>query len=142
MKLWFVITGTVFRANFRFQPKVCGGCHEKIQKSMDAATVTVYKYDYWINVRFMAKSEAMNETRNSNLSKRGKGLWIGKNYFIIEMFSNTVEIMPYEPKYRKRNKGKFLEKSKRYYEENNRDLYKVLSGGESNKRREHYRNRY
>ena len=58
------------------------------------------------------------------------------------MFSNTVEIMPYEPKYRKRNKGKFLEKSKRYYEENNRDLYKVLSGDESNKRREHYRNRY
>ena len=65
----------IFKINFRFQPKVCNGCHDMTQKSTnlnDFATVTVKGNDYKVNFWFMAKSEAVDRMKNAYLSKKNR----------------------------------------------------------------------
>ena len=65
----------IFKINFRFQPKVCNGCHDMTQKSTnlnDFATVTVKGSDYKVNFWFMAKSEAVDRMKNAYLSKKNR----------------------------------------------------------------------
>ena len=58
--------------NFRFQPKVCNGFHDMIQKSMsfnDVATVTIGRNDYRIHFWGINK-KPMNRMKNANLLEK------------------------------------------------------------------------
>ena len=62
--------------NFRFQPKVCNGCHNMTpQKSMNfnnVTIVTICKINYRILFWLMTKSKAVGRMKNADLSeKRG-----------------------------------------------------------------------
>ena len=65
--------GWLVRINFRFQPKVCDGCHDMTRKSMSfmyVAIVTVKIIDYRIHFWGIFKSEAMHRMKNADLSKK------------------------------------------------------------------------
>ena len=67
-----LITGT-FTINFRFQPKVCKGCHDMTEKSMsfdNVASDTVKEHDYRIDFWFMTKGEAVKRMKNADLSEK------------------------------------------------------------------------
>ena len=58
--------------NFRFQPKLCDGCHNMRQKSLSfdcTAVVNVKGYDYTINFWFMTKAETVNSMKNAGKSE-------------------------------------------------------------------------
>ena len=57
---------------FRFQRKVCDGCHDMIQKSMSfdyTVSITMKGHGYRINFWFMAKSEAIDKMKDADLSE-------------------------------------------------------------------------
>ena len=57
---------------FRFQPKVCDGCHYMTQKSMsfnDIAIATIGGNDYRIHFRFMTKNKVIERMKTANLSE-------------------------------------------------------------------------
>ena len=57
--------------NFRFQPKVCNGCHDLMQKAMilnDVAIVFVQENDYSIHFWYMSNDETINLFRNADLT--------------------------------------------------------------------------
>ena len=64
-----------FKTNFRFQQKVCNGCHDMTQKFMsfnDFTVVIVERNDYTIHFESLNKSEVLfNRTKNANLSEKG-----------------------------------------------------------------------
>ena len=66
------------QGNFRFQPKVCNGCHEMTQKSMSFNNVTIFtvkKKDYMIHWG-MTKSRAMIRVKNPDLSEKSRQPWL------------------------------------------------------------------
>ena len=67
--------------NFRFQPKVCNGFHDMIQKSMsfnDVAIVTIGRNDYRIHFWGINK-KVTNRMKNANVSeKSGQKMMIKK----------------------------------------------------------------
>ena len=57
--------------NFRFQPKVCNGCRNLMQKTMSFNVVAVifFKGNYYrIHFWYMSQDEAMNIMKNSELT--------------------------------------------------------------------------
>ena len=61
--------------NFKFQPEVCNGCHDLMQKAMsfkDFAIVSVKGNDYRIYFVHMSKDKAINLLQNANLSERSE----------------------------------------------------------------------
>ena len=62
--------------NFRFQPKVCDGCHDMTQKSMssyDVVVVTIGENNCRIHFWFMAKSKAVDRMKNADRSEKEVG---------------------------------------------------------------------
>ena len=61
--------------SFRYQPHLCNGCHDLMQKVMsfnDAAIVSIKSSDYRIHFWYMSKDDAINIMHNSNLiDKKG-----------------------------------------------------------------------
>ena len=61
--------------NFSYQPHVCNGCHDLMQKAMsfnDVAIVSIKDNDYRIHFWHMSKDDAISIMRNSNLiDKKG-----------------------------------------------------------------------
>ena len=58
--------------SFRFQPKLCEGCHDLMQKKMSFIDITfasVKRNYYIINFLYMSKVEAMNLSRNVDLTE-------------------------------------------------------------------------
>ena len=56
--------------NFSYQPHLCNGCHNLMQKAMsfnDVAIVSVKGNDYRIHVWYMSKDDATSIVHNSNL---------------------------------------------------------------------------
>ena len=61
--------------NFRFQPEVCDGSHDLMQKSInfnDVTIVTVKRSDYRVHFLYMSKDEAINLIRNADLTKQNR----------------------------------------------------------------------
>ena len=59
--------------NFTYQPHLCNGCHDLMQKVMslnDAAIVSIKGSDYRIYFWYMSKDDAISIMRNSNLSNK------------------------------------------------------------------------
>ena len=61
--------------NFSYQPYICNGCHDLMQKAMnfnDVAIVSVKVNDYRIHFWYMSKNDAISIMHNSNLiDKKG-----------------------------------------------------------------------
>ena len=57
---------------FKYEPYLCNGCHDLIQKAMnfnDVAIVSVKGSDYRIHFWCMSKDDAMDIMKNSNLNE-------------------------------------------------------------------------
>ena len=68
----FVIIGIFLDKNFNYQPYLCNGCHDLIQKVMnfnDVAIVSVKGNDYRIHFWYMSQYNAINIMNNSDLKK-------------------------------------------------------------------------
>ena len=62
-----------FGINFRFQPKLCDGCYDLMEKAMsfnDIAIFSVKGYDYRIRFWYMRKDEVINVLRNVDLTEK------------------------------------------------------------------------
>ena len=61
--------------NFNYEPYLCNGCHDLMQKAMDfidIAIVSIKDSDYRIQFWYMSKDDAINIMHNSNLiDKKG-----------------------------------------------------------------------
>ena len=55
--------------NFSYQPHLCNGCHDLMQKAMsfNVAIVSIKDSDYRIHFWYMRKDDAITIMRNSNL---------------------------------------------------------------------------
>ena len=59
--------------NFSYEPYLCDGCHDLMQKAMncnDVAIVSIKGNDYRIHFWHMSKDEAISIMRNSNLYEK------------------------------------------------------------------------
>ena len=62
-----------FGINFRFQPKVCDGCYDLMEKAMSFIDITIFSvkgYDYRIHFWYMRKDEVINVLRNVDLTEK------------------------------------------------------------------------
>ena len=58
--------------NFNYEPHLCNGCHNLMQKAMDfndVAIASVKGNDYRIQFWYMSKDDAINIMKKSNLKK-------------------------------------------------------------------------
>ena len=98
--------------NFNYEPYLCNGCHDLIQKAMnfnDVAIVSIKENDYRINFWYMSKNDAISVMNNSNLNE--------KNWIIINFFSLYIWKMSETTSY-ERNRDVILNRAKDYYESN------------------------
>ena len=96
--------GVLFDITGSFQPKICNGCHDMTQKSMnfhDAVTVTLKGNDYRIKFRFMTKREAVDRMKNSHLSVKRRLLSLSINTYYRNTYyrNNTPETMTEKQSY-------------------------------------------
>ena len=59
--------------NFNYDPYLCNGCHDLMQKVMsfnDVAIVSIKGDDYRIHFRYMSKNDAIVLMTNSNLKDK------------------------------------------------------------------------
>ena len=60
--------------NFSYEPYLCNGCHDLMQKAMnfnDVSIVSIKGNDYRIHFWYMSKNDAINIMKSSNLKKIG-----------------------------------------------------------------------
>ena len=57
---------------FKYEPYLCNGCHDLIQKAMNfnVAIVSIKGNDYRIHFCYMSKDDAMNIMKKSNLNEK------------------------------------------------------------------------
>ena len=63
-----------FFIGFKYEPYLCNGCHDLMQKAMnfnDVAIVSVKGSDYRIHFWYMSKNDATSIMKNSNLKISG-----------------------------------------------------------------------
>ena len=66
--------------NFKYEPYLCNGCDDLMQKAMnfnDVAVVSIKGSDYRIHFWYMSKDDALNIMKSSNFLKK----WIITNFF-------------------------------------------------------------
>ena len=59
--------------NFNYDPYLCNGCHDLMQKVMnfnDVAIVSIKGNEYRIHFWYMSKDHAINITKSSNLNEK------------------------------------------------------------------------
>ena len=59
--------------NFSYEPYLCNGCHDLMQKAMsfnNVAIVSIKGNDYRIHFWYMSKDEAISIMHNSNLNEK------------------------------------------------------------------------
>ena len=62
---------------FMFKPNVCNGCHDLLMMSMnlsDIAVLNIKCTDYRCIISGISKSEAINLTKNINLTEKSRAL--------------------------------------------------------------------
>ena len=57
---------------FKYEPYLCNGCHDLIQKAMNfnVAIVSIKGNDYRIHFYYMSKDDAMNIMKKCNLNEK------------------------------------------------------------------------
>ena len=70
-----VIIGIFVDMGFKYEPYLCNGCHDLMQKAMnfnDVAIVSVKGSDYRIHFWYMGKDDAINIMKNSHLNEKSR----------------------------------------------------------------------
>ena len=70
-----------FDKNFEYEPYLCNGCYDLMQKAInfnDVAIISVKGSDYRIHFWYLSKVDAINIMNNFNLNK--------KKWFILNFF--------------------------------------------------------
>ena len=65
--------------NFKYEPYLCNGCHDLMQKAINfnnVAVVSVKGSDYRIHFWYMNKNDAINIMKNSKLHEKSRLLHI------------------------------------------------------------------
>ena len=78
--------------NFNYEPYLCNGCHDLIQKAInfnDVAIVSIKRRDYGIQFWYINKSDANNLLNNSVLDNKGVLQWI----VFVKILSNLCKIL-------------------------------------------------
>ena len=68
----YVIIGIFLDKVFKYEPHLCNGCQDLMQKAMnfnDVAIVSVKGSDYKIHSWYMSKDDAINIMKNSDFKK-------------------------------------------------------------------------
>ena len=68
----YVIIGSFLDKDFKYEPYLCNGCQDLMQKAMnfnDVAIVSVKGSDYKIHSWYMSKDDAINIMKNSDFKK-------------------------------------------------------------------------
>ena len=74
--------------NFNYEPYLCNGCHDLMQKAMnfnDVAIASIKENDYRIHFWYMSKDEVISIMHNCNLNKKMD--YYKYNWIIIIIFS-------------------------------------------------------
>ena len=126
---------------FKYEPYLCNGCHDLMQKSMsfnDVAIIYIKGYTYKIHFWYMAKDDAISIMNNSNLIDK-KGVF---NFFSLHVKMSDLT-------YHQKNRYLMLNRAKDYYDndkerlkEQARNKCRNVSEEGKNKRREYGKNRY
>ena len=69
--------------NFNYEPYLCNGCHDLMQKAMDfddVAVLFIKVNDYRIHFWCMRKDDAINLMKNSNLNEKNRSLYFFSLY--------------------------------------------------------------
>ena len=91
--------------NFKYEPYLCNGCHDLMQKAMsfNGVTVSIKECDYRIHFWYMSKKDAINIMKNSDLKKVD-------HYKFFSLYIKMGETTYYQ-----RNREKVLNKANGYY---------------------------
>ena len=62
--------------HFKYEPYLCNGCHDLMQKAMNfnVTIVSVKESDYRIHFWYKSKNDAINIMKNSNLTEKSGSL--------------------------------------------------------------------
>ena len=63
--------------DFNYEPYLCNGCHDLMQKAMnfnDVAVVSIKGNDYSIHFWYMSKDDAITIMNNSSLNEKAESL--------------------------------------------------------------------
>ena len=69
----FVTIGIIKDIGFKYEPYLCNGCHDLMQKAMsfnDVAIIYVKGSAYKIHFWYMSKDDAISTMNNSNLADK------------------------------------------------------------------------
>ena len=102
--------------NFSYEPYLCNGCHDLMQKAMNFNYVVIasIKGNYYrIHIWYMSKDEAISIMHNSNLNEK-TGLKKSEIFFSLYIKDSGTT-------YYQRNREVILNRAKDYYE-NNKEL--------------------
>ena len=69
----FVIIGIFLYKYFSYEPYLCNGCHDLMQKAMSFKNVTIVSIkgnDYRIHFCYISKNDAITVMTNSNLNDK------------------------------------------------------------------------
>ena len=79
----FVIIGIFLDTKFNYEPCLCNGCHNLMQKAMnfnDATIVSIKGNDYRIHFWYMSKDDGISIMKNSSLNEKAGSISIFFHY--------------------------------------------------------------
>ena len=89
----FAIIGIFLDKNYNYEPYLCNGCHDLMQKATnfnDVAIVSIKENDYRIHFWYTSKDDVINIMKNSNFKKRNRKVMLnGAN----EYYENNKEVL-------------------------------------------------
>ena len=139
----FVAIGVLKIFGFKYEPYLCNGYHDLMQKAMsfnNVAIVYIKGNAYRTHFCYMSKDDAINKMNSSNLADKRDVLHF---FFIINKMNEQADLTYYQ-----KNQDLILNRAKNYYEndkkrlrEQTRDKYRNFSEEEKNKKREYGKNR-
>ena len=77
--MWYLPSWYFLDKNFKYEPYLCNGCHDLMQKAINfnnVAVVSVKGSDYRIHFWYMSKNDAINIMKNSKLHEKSRLLHI------------------------------------------------------------------
>ena len=79
--------------NFNYEPYLCNGCHDLMQKAMnfnDVPIVSMKVNDYRIHFWYMSKDDAINIMNNSNLNGKAGSFYFFFSLYIKDEWNNLL----------------------------------------------------
>ena len=75
--MWYLPSWYFLDKNFKYEPYLCNGCHDLLQKAKnfnDVAIVSVKESNYRIHFWYMSKNDAINIMKTSSVNAKSGSL--------------------------------------------------------------------